>query len=305
MEIFDRTSVIQGDDQCRDGHYRVKENLLEMAASEDGAEQKLDPNATISLQAQNPTTLGEVKVGSASEEAAGIPAIWNTMLYGIGDMGVMRAPEAFLKINHVSGFDCQSCAWPSPDKHRKERLAKDGFFYLPNAAKQRIFKTSSGKAKLTVNPIPKHDLQPDELLLTTIRSHDQFNSTIYGLDDRYRGVFQGRRVIFLNPLDIKAMNLRAGQIVDIYSHFDGEVRMAPRFAIVPYAIARRSAAAYYPETNVLVPVRSVAAKSNQPAFKCIRIRLAPSDSREPLHFSEKDIEHNLERVVPRLPNPLG
>jgi anaerobic selenocysteine-containing dehydrogenase len=143
------------------------------------------------------------------------------------------------------------------------------------------------------------------LLLTTIRSHDQFNSTIYGLDDRYRGIFQGRRVIFLNPLDIKAMNLRAGQIVDIYSHFDGEVRMAPRFAIVPYAIARRSAAAYYPETNVLVPVRSVAAKSNQPAFKCIRITLAPSDSGEPLHFSEKDIEHNLDRVVPRLPNPLG
>jgi len=119
MEIFDRTSVIQGDDQCRDGHYRVKENLLEMAASEDGAEQRLDAKAAISLQAQNPTTLGEVRVGSASEEAAGIPAIWNTMLYGIGDMGVMRAPEAFLKINHVTGFDCQSCAWPSPDKHRK------------------------------------------------------------------------------------------------------------------------------------------------------------------------------------------
>jgi len=841
MAIFDRTAVIQGDDQCRDGHYRVKEDLLEMAVSKNGAEQKLDPNATISLLAQNPKALGEVRVGSASEEAAGIPAIWNTMLYGIGDMGVMRAPEAFLKINHVTGFDCQSCAWPSPDKNRKtfefcengakavsdestrkrvtpeffarysleelaaksdywlnqqgrlttpmvrranathyepiswadafsmiaeelnsldspdqasfytsgkttnepafllqlfarqlgtnnlpdcsnmchessgvamvetlgvgkgaatlediesselififgnnpgtnhprmltslqkakdqgakiiavnplpevslmhvtnpnpqdyphplelpfallghgqaladlylpvrvngdvaaikgilkelfereqsgrtsgidhefiqtyaegfealrsdveaaswgeiieesglsraelnaaaemyanskkticawclgvtqqrngvdnvsmivnlllvggnvgrqgagtvcvrghsnvqgdrtmgiwerppkgflnalskefnfdppekwgydtvetlhamfqgkikvffaisgnflsntpdtvytahamqkckltvhvstklnrshlitgeralilpclgrteediqgtggqfvtaedsmgiinpsrgffqpastdlmsdvailcnlahvtlgsrtktnwlgfaadynlirdsisrvipgfenfnERLAKEGFFYLPNAARHRIFKTSSGKAKLTVCPIPKHDLQPDEFLLTTIRSHDQFNSTIYGLDDRYRGVFQGRRVIFLNPLDIKAMNLRAGQIVDIYSHFDGEVRIAPRFAIVPYAIARRSAAAYYPETNVLVSVRSVAAKSNQPAFKCIRITLTPSDSCEPLHFSEKDIQHNLDRVVPWLPN---
>ena len=841
MAIFDRTAVIQGDDQCRDGHYRVKEDLLEMAVSKNGAEQKLDPNATISLLAQNPKALGEVRVGSASEEAAGIPAIWNTMLYGIGDMGVMRAPEAFLKINHVAGFDCQSCAWPSPDKNRKtfefcengakavsdestrkrvtpeffarysleelaaksdywlnqqgrlttpmvrranathyepiswadafamiadelnsldspdqasfytsgkttnepafllqlfarqlgtnnlpdcsnmchessgvamvetlgvgkgaatlediesselififgnnpgtnhprmltslqkakdqgakiiavnplpevslmhvtnpnpqdyphplelpfallghgqaladlylpvrvngdvaaikgilkelfereqsgrtsridhefiqtyaegfealrsdveaaswgeiieesglsraelnaaaemyanskkticawclgvtqqrngvdnvsmivnlllvggnvgrqgagtvcvrghsnvqgdrtmgiwerppkgflnalskefnfdppekwgydtvetlhamfqgkikvffaisgnflsntpdtvytahamqkckltvhvstklnrshlitgeralilpclgrteediqgtggqfvtaedsmgiinpsrgffqpastdlmsdvailcnlahvtlgsrtktnwlgfaadynlirdsisrvipgfenfnERLAKEGFFYLPNAARHRIFKTSSGKAKLTVCPIPKHDLQPDEFLLTTIRSHDQFNSTIYGLDDRYRGVFQGRRVIFLNPLDIKAMNLRAGQIVDIYSHFDGEVRIAPRFAIVPYAIARRSAAAYYPETNVLVSVRSVAAKSNQPAFKCIRITLTPSDSCEPLHFSEKDIQHNLDRVVPWLPN---
>ena len=86
-KAFDRTTVIQGDDQCGDGHYRVKKDLLEMVASENGTEQKLDPNATISLQAQNPTTLGEVKVGSASEEAAGIPAIWNTMLYGIGDMG--------------------------------------------------------------------------------------------------------------------------------------------------------------------------------------------------------------------------
>jgi anaerobic selenocysteine-containing dehydrogenase len=107
-------------------------------------------------------------------------------------------------------------------------------------------------------------------------------------------------VIFLNPLDMEARALRAGQIVDIYSHFEGEVRVAPRFAIVPYRIARQSAAAYYPETNVLVPIRSVAAKSNQPVFKCIRITLTPSDSCEPLHFSEKDVEHNLHRVVPHL-----
>ena len=181
-----------------------------------------------------------------------------------------------------------------------ERLAREGFFYLPNAAKQRIFRTSSGKAKMTVCPIPKHDLKPDEFLLTTVRTHDQFNSTIYGLNDRYRGVFQGRRVIFLNPADMEEMNLRAGLIVDIYSHFESEVRMAPHFAIVPYPIARRSAAAYYPETNVLVPIRSVAAKSNQPVFKCIRITLMPSESCAPLHFSEKDVEHNLDRVVPRL-----
>ena len=181
------------------------------------------------------------------------------------------------------------------------RLAKEKFFYLPNAAKQRIFKTSSGKAKFTVCPIPKHELKPDEFLLTTIRSHDQFNSTIYGLNDRYRGVFDGRRVLFLNPLDMEARNLRAGQIVDIYSHFEGEVRKAPRFAIVPYAIARRSAAAYYPETNVLIPIRSVAAKSNQPASKCIRITLDPADGDEPRHFSKADLERNLVRAVPRVP----
>jgi molybdopterin-dependent oxidoreductase alpha subunit len=181
------------------------------------------------------------------------------------------------------------------------RLAAEKFFYLPNAAKHRIFKTSSGKAKLSVCPIPKHDLKPDEFLLTTIRSHDQFNSTVYGLNDRYRGVFDGRRVLFLNPLDMQASNLHAGQVVDIYGHFEGEVRKAPRFAIVPYAIARRSAAAYYPETNVLIPIRSVAAKSNQPAAKCIRITLTPVEPYEALPFSQADLDHNMDRAVPRVP----
>ncbi len=164
------------------------------------------------------------------------------------------------------------------------RIAREGFFYLPNAARERVFKTESGKARLTVCPIPKHDLRPDEFLLTTMRSHDWFNSTIYGLNDRYRGVFGGRRVLFLNPIDMKERELQAGQIVDIYSDFEGEIRKAPSFAIVPYAIARRSAAAYYPETNVLVPIRSVAAKSNQPAYKCIRITLTPSQTNSALHF---------------------
>lgn len=181
------------------------------------------------------------------------------------------------------------------------RLASEKFFYLPNAAKQRIFKTKSGKARFSVCPIPRHDLKPNELLLTTIRSHDQFNSTIYGLNDRYRGVFDGRRALFLNPLDMEQLNLRAGQIVDIYSHFEGEVRKAPRFAVVPYTIARRSAAAYYPETNVLIPIRSVAAKSNQPAAKCIRITLTPVASGETLPFSQADLNRNLNRAVPRVP----
>jgi molybdopterin-dependent oxidoreductase alpha subunit len=178
------------------------------------------------------------------------------------------------------------------------RIAKEGFFYLPNGARQRIFKTSSGKAVFTVCRIPKHELKPDEFLLTTVRSHDQFNTTMYGLNDRYRGVFNGRRVVFLNPVDMEARNLRAGQIVDICSHFEGEVRRAPRFAIVPYAIARRSAAAYFPEANVLVNVRSVAAKSNCPAFKCIRITLHPLDPAEALDFNKADLDRNLHRVVP-------
>jgi molybdopterin-dependent oxidoreductase alpha subunit len=185
-------------------------------------------------------------------------------------------------------------------KNFNARIAGEGYFYLPNGAKQRIFKTKTGKARLTVCPIPKHDLNPDELLLTTIRSHDQFNSTIYGLHDRYRGVFNGRRALFLNPLDMEALKLKAGQVVDIYSLFEGDVRKAPRFAIVPYAIARRSAAAYYPETNVLVPIGSVAAKSNQPASKCIRITLKPVVPEEVMPFSKTHLERNMERDVPRV-----
>ena len=114
-------SVIEGDEQCRDGHYRIKLDLRSQTATGIGAGPavELDPNDSVSIQAQNPTDLGKLRVGHASEEAAGIPAIWNTMLYGIGEMGPLRSSEAFLKINQVTGFDCQSCAWPSPDKKRK------------------------------------------------------------------------------------------------------------------------------------------------------------------------------------------
>src|SRR5271155_5811156 len=121
MKTSDSSDVILGDEQCRDGHYRAKQELRAKTVTTTGGEPTAepDPNSSMSLQAQNPTDLGKLRMGRASEEAAGIPAIWNTMLYGIGEMGPIRAPEAFLKINQVKGFDCQSCAWPSPDKKRK------------------------------------------------------------------------------------------------------------------------------------------------------------------------------------------
>ena len=161
-----------------------------------------------------------------------------------------------------------------------------GFFYLPNAARDRVFRTTTGKAKLSPCGIPKHDLKPGELLMTTVRSHDQFNTVVYGLDDRYRGVWGGRRVVFVNPDDLRELGLADGQGVDITSHFEGETRTAHRFRAVAYPIARKSAASYYPEANVLVAVRSVAAESNQPAHKCVRITLSASaqpqlDEREP------------------------
>jgi anaerobic selenocysteine-containing dehydrogenase len=154
---------------------------------------------------------------------------------------------------------------------------RKGIFYLPNGARERVFHTPTGKAKFSVCSVPDHALRPGELLMTTVRSHDQFNTTIYGLNDRYRGIYNGRRVILLNPEDMNDLGVRAGQWVDITSHFEGETRVARRFKAVSYPIARKSAATYFPEANVLVPIRSVAALSNQPSHKCVLITLAPSE----------------------------
>ena len=132
-----------------------------------------------------------------------------------------------------------------------------------------------------VHPIPRIDVAPGRLLLMTLRSHDQFNTTIYGENDRYRGVFNGRRVIFLNPDDIKTLGFEKGQWVDLTSHFEGVERRADRFMVVPYEIPRGCAAAYYPEANPLVPLRQVSDGSNQPASKSIVITLAPSPAQSP------------------------
>jgi molybdopterin-dependent oxidoreductase alpha subunit len=155
------------------------------------------------------------------------------------------------------------------------RVREPGGFYLPNGPREGIFPTSSGKARFTVHPIPAHALGDGRLLLTTVRSHDQFNTTIYGEDDRYRGIRGGRRVVFLNEDDMRARGIERDQIVDLVSHFGDERRRAEHFKAVPYEIPRGCAAAYYPETNVLVPVAAVAAGSNQPASKSIVITVEP------------------------------
>ncbi|HET6146968.1 MAG TPA: FdhF/YdeP family oxidoreductase [Polyangia bacterium] len=155
------------------------------------------------------------------------------------------------------------------------RVREPGGFYLPNGPREGKFTTKSGKACFTVHPIPRHDLAPGQLLLTTLRSHDQFNTTIYGDDDRYRGIYGGRRVVFLNQEDIAELGLVAGDWVDLTSHFGAERRRAARFRVVAYEIPRGCAAAYYPETNPLVPLQAVADGSNQPASKSVVITLAP------------------------------
>ncbi|HEV7747508.1 MAG TPA: FdhF/YdeP family oxidoreductase [Pyrinomonadaceae bacterium] len=160
------------------------------------------------------------------------------------------------------------------------RVRQPSGFHLPNLPRQRVFKTPAGRAAFTVHSLPHHDLAPDQYLMMTIRSHDQFNTSIYGLDDRYRGIYDGRRVVFLNADDIASAGLREGQIVDLFSHFEGEERLARRFVVVSYSIPRRCAATYFPEANVLVPIRSVAEKSNTPASKSVVISVRPSAENE-------------------------
>jgi molybdopterin-dependent oxidoreductase alpha subunit len=159
-------------------------------------------------------------------------------------------------------------------------VRKQGGFYLPNAARDDNYKTMTGKANFSVSASEAVHLDPGQFLLTTIRSHDQYNTTIYGLDDRYRGVFHGRRVVLINYEDMKERGWKAGDRLDITSHFrkDGreELRTAPRFVAVPYEIPRRCVATYFPEANVLVPIGSVAHKSNTPTSKAVVVSFKPS-----------------------------
>ncbi|MBX3260313.1 MAG: FdhF/YdeP family oxidoreductase [Labilithrix sp.] len=158
------------------------------------------------------------------------------------------------------------------------RVREPGGFYLGNPVRQRVFRTATGKARFAVHPLPKHDLAPGRLLLMTMRSHDQYNTTVYGLDDRYRGIKNGRRVVFMNADDLAARGLAKGDLVDITSHAPDGERVAPRFMVVPYAIPRGCAGAYFPEANVLVPLDSVADVSNTPTSKSIVVSVARSTS---------------------------
>src|SRR3954468_18718854 len=154
----------------------------------------------------------------------------------------------------------------------------DGF-QLPHPPRDsREFPTTTGKAKFAVYPLEWVPVPEGRLVLQTLRSHDQYNTTIYGLDDRYRGVKGGRRVVFVNPADIETFGLRDGDRVDLVSEFagsDGHVqeRRAKDFMVISYSTPVGNAAASYPETNPLVPLDHTAARSNTPVSKAIVIRL--------------------------------
>ncbi|MER7665115.1 FdhF/YdeP family oxidoreductase [Streptomyces sp. NPDC096193] len=154
------------------------------------------------------------------------------------------------------------------------KIARPGGFTLPHAPRdERRFPTATGKANFTAAPIEYPEVPEGRLLLQTLRSHDQYNTTIYGLDDRYRGIKGGRRVVLVNPDDAAELGLDDGSYTDLVSEWkDGVERRAPGFRVVHYPTARGCAAAYYPETNVLVPLDSTADTSNTPASKSVVVR---------------------------------
>ncbi len=154
-----------------------------------------------------------------------------------------------------------------------ERVREPGGFYLPNGARKGTFNTKSGKAHFTINKITQHNLQQGEYLMLTNRSHDQYNTTIYGLDDRYRGIYNERRVVMMHPDDMKTEGLKAKDVVDLTSHFNGKTRTAKQFIVVPYDVARGCVVTYFPEANVLVPLEQQAHTSKTPASKSVKIRV--------------------------------
>ncbi len=159
------------------------------------------------------------------------------------------------------------------------RVREKGGFYLPNAARdeQSFSKELGGRAPFTLTEIPDNTLEDDEYMMATTRTHDQFNTTIYGLNDRYRGIKNERRVIFMNQHDIDKAGFKAGDRVDLYNYDDGIERIAPLFIIVSYQIPEKNTVTYFPETNVLVSVNNVVKESNMPASKYVRIKIKKHD----------------------------
>lgn len=159
------------------------------------------------------------------------------------------------------------------------RIRNKGGFYLPNAARDGKFITKEfgDRAPFTLTKIPDNKLASDEYLMATTRTHDQFNTTIYGLDDRYRGVKNERRVVFMNQKDIDSGGFTAGEKVDLFNYDDNIERIAPLFIIVSYQIPERNAVTYFPETNVLVSVNNTVEESNMPASKYVKIKIKKHD----------------------------
>jgi molybdopterin-dependent oxidoreductase alpha subunit len=178
-----------------------------------------------------------------------------------------------LSQNYDNIRDLIEICLPDFNKYNK-RVREKGGFYLPNPPRDnRIFNTKSGKAEFKSNVLSSIMSYKDKFTMMTIRSHDQYNTTIYGLNDRYRGISNGRRIIFMNSNDMKKMNLEKNDLVNITSHYLNRKITANKWFVVPYDIPQGNVATYFPESNVLIPLDSVADRSNTPTSKSITVSI--------------------------------
>lgn len=162
-------------------------------------------------------------------------------------------------------------------------------FVLPNPPRDtRTFATDIGKARFTVSPLEYLSAPEGHLILQTLRSHDQYNTTFYGLDDRYRGISNGRRVILVHPEDLAELGFTDRDLVDVISTFGGTQRRANRFRLVAYPTARGCAAAYFPEANALVHRGLVARESNTPGYKAMTVGFVPHTEEPSRTFDERE-----------------
>lgn len=152
------------------------------------------------------------------------------------------------------------------------RLKEKSGFDLPNGARKGVFNTPSKKAMFTINQLPEPLPPGHDYIMMTIRSHDQFNTTVYGLDDRYRGIYGGRDVVFMNPDDVHAAQLSKGDVVELYNHY-GETRKVSGLQVVPYNIPKGCVATYFPEANPLIPLQLYARESHTPASKSVGVNI--------------------------------
>ena len=240
------------------------------------ASARLAPPASPGAAPEQDIDRGQVERTSAEEADGSNPAeVRHPLNVPRADWAALEADYALIR-SHIErvipGFD-----------DYEARIDKGRTLHLPNGPRDaRRFATADGKARFTVNPLEFPRIPRGRLLLQTLRSHDQYNTTIYGKDDRYRGIHGGRRVVLVNAKDIMALGFAPDEVVDLVSEWTGpdgriEERRAERFRIVPYRTPRGNAAAYYPETNVLVPLDSVADVSGTPTSKSVVVRLEHRD----------------------------
>ena len=165
---------------------------------------------------------------------------------------------------------------PGFNDYNSRVRAKAGF-YLPNPPRDDLtFNTQTGKANFRFHNISSLSPEENEYVMMTIRSHDQYNTTVYSGEDRYRGIKSGRRIVMMNPIDAKQSNLRAGDLVNLTSVFQDELRHSPNWYLVEYDIPRGNVATYFPEANELIPLNSTASGSNTPTSKSVIVRVCKS-----------------------------